>query len=326
MTDLPQPPHSPQAFRVGIIGAGKVGGTLAQRLVEKNLADVVLLDVVPGLPQGIALDLLQARGLEGHDRQLIGTNDYADMAGCDLIVITAGKPRQPGMSREDLLPVNARIVAEAASQAIAHSPQALLMLVTNPLDAMVYVAWQVTQLPVERVFGMAGVLDAARLQAFIARELGVAIADVSTLVLGSHGDLMLPLPRYCTVGGVPLTELLETEAIERLNERTRHAGAELVQLYQHGGAYYAPASAACAMVAAIARNQSRLLPAAAYLRGEYGLQDVFLGVPCRLGRTGIEQIVELPLTEAEQALLQHSAEIVRAQAQQALGGLASDRP
>ncbi len=321
MTVLPQPPRSPQAFRVCVIGAGKVGSTLAQRLVEQDVADVVLLDVVPGLPQGIALDLLQARSLEGHARQLVGTNDYADTAGCDLIVITAGKPRQPGMSREDLLPVNARIVAEAASQAIAQSPEALVMLVTNPLDAMVYVAWQVTQLPAERVFGMAGVLDSARLQAFIAHELGVAIADVNTFVLGSHGDLMLPLPRYCTVRGVPLTEFLDAATIDRLNERTRHAGAELVQLYQRGGAYYAPASSACAMIAAIAQNQSRLLPAAAYLRGEYGLADVFIGVPCRLGRAGIEQIVELPLTEAEQTLLHHSAEVVRANVNQALGGL-----
>ncbi len=321
MTILPLPPRSPTAFRVCVIGAGKVGSTLAQRLVEKNIADVVLLDIVPGLPQAIALDLLQARGLEGHDRQLVGTNDYVDTAGCDLIVITAGKPRQPGMSREDLLPVNARIVAAAAEQAIAQSPEALVMLVTNPLDAMVYVAWQVTGLPAERVFGMAGVLDSARLQAFIAHELGVAIADVSTCVLGSHGDLMLTLPRYCTVRGLPLSQFLDAATLHRLNERTRHAGAELVQLYQRGGAYYAPASAAWTMVAAIAQNQSRLLPAAVYLRGEYGLQDVFLGVPCRLGRGGIEQIIEVELTAAEQALLAQSAQIVRAQVDQALQGL-----
>ncbi|NJL02508.1 MAG: malate dehydrogenase [Spirulinaceae cyanobacterium SM2_1_0] len=321
MTVLPLPPYASNTYRVCVIGAGKVGSTLAQRLVERNVADVVLLDVVPGLPQAIALDLLQARGLEGHDRRLIGTNDYADTADCDLIVITAGKPRQPGMSREDLLPINARIVAVAARQAIARSPAALVMLVTNPLDAMVYVAWQATQLAPQRVFGMAGVLDSARLQAFIAHELQVAIADVSTFVLGSHGDLMLPLPRYCTVRGVPLAEFLDTASLDRLTERTRHAGAELVHLYQRGGAYFAPASSACAMVAAIAQNQSRLLPAAAYLDGEYGLHDIFIGVPCRLGRAGIEQIVTLQLTDTEREALHHSAAIVQANVQQALSGL-----
>ncbi|MBP0021347.1 MAG: malate dehydrogenase [Cyanobacteria bacterium SBLK] len=305
---LPQTPSSP---RVCVVGAGKVGSTLAQRIIESNLADVVLVDVVEGLPQGVALDLLEAKGLEGHDRHIIGTNNYAETADSDIVVITAGFPRKPGMNRDDLIGTNARIVAEVARKAMEHSPNALLMTVTNPLDVMTYVARQATQLPPERVMGMAGVLDSARLQAFIAMELGVAIADVSTMVLGGHGDLMVPLPRYCTVRGIPLTEFLEGEAIARLLERTRHGGAELVKLFQKGGAYLAPASSACYMVGAILRDRSNLLPAAAYLQGEYGLKDIFIGVPCRLGKKGIEQIIELPLNDPELAALQTSANSVR---------------
>ncbi|MGK7928280.1 MAG: malate dehydrogenase [Spirulina sp.] len=297
--------------RVCVVGAGKVGSTLAQRIIEKNLADVVLVDVVEGLPQGIALDLLQARAVELHDRQIIGTNDYAETANSDIVVITAGFPRQPGMNREDLIGINAKIVAEVAQKAIAHSPHAIFIIVTNPLDVMTYVTWQATQLPPERVMGMAGVLDSARLQTFIAMELGVAIADVSTIVLGGHGDLMVPLPRYCSVGGVPLTDLLDADTIARLMERTRHGGAELVKLFKKGGGYLAPASSACQMVGAILRDRSNLLPAAAYLRGEYGLKDMFLGVPCRLGNKGIEQIIELQLNDKELAQLQTSAQSVR---------------
>ncbi|MEA5471652.1 malate dehydrogenase [Spirulina sp. 06S082] len=315
----PQPSVSP---RVCVIGAGKVGSTLAQRILEKNLANVVLLDVVEGLPQGIALDLLQAKGLEVHDRQIVGTNDYVETANADIVVITAGFPRQPGMNRDDLIGMNAKIVAEAAQKAIAYSPNALLIVVTNPLDVMTYVAWHATQLPSERVMGMAGVLDAARLQTFIAMELGVAIADVSTMVLGGHGDLMLPLPRYCTVRGVPLRELLDAEAIARLMERTRNGGAELVQLFKKGGAYFAPASAACQMIGAILRDRSNLLPAAAYLQGEYGLKDVFIGVPCRLGNKGIEKIIELQLHDRELAELHASAKSVRKNVEIALKVLA----
>ncbi|NEO26318.1 MAG: malate dehydrogenase, partial [Kamptonema sp. SIO4C4] len=293
--------------RVTVVGAGKVGSTLAQRILEHNLADVVLLDVVEGLPQGVALDLSEARGVESYDRTITGTNDYADTANSDLVIITAGSPRQPGMSRDDLIGINAKVVGEAAQQAIAHSPEAMLMLVTNPLDVMTYLAWTVTGLPPQRVFGMAGVLDSARLQTFIAMELGVAIADVTTMVLGGHGDLMLPLPRYCTVRGIPLPELLDTATIDRLTERTRHGGAELVKLYKRGGAYYAPASSACFMASAVLNNQSRLLPAAVYLNGEYGLKDIFIGVPCRLGNQGVEKILELQLTEAEQTALHQSA-------------------
>ena len=309
--------HSP---RVTIIGAGKVGSTLAQRIAEKNLADVVLLDVVEGIPQGLALDLMEARGIALHDRKIIGTTDYTDTAGSNVVVITAGLPRKPGMSRDDLLKTNGKIVVEAAQRAIAHSPDALLIVVTNPLDVMTYLAWQATQMPSNaaggqclrhRVMGMAGILDSARFQTFIAMELGVSTSDVSAMVLGSHGDLMVPLPRYSTVSGIPITELIDAATIERLVQRTRHGGAEIVELMQKGSAYFAPASSICLMVEAILLNQSRLLPVAAYLQGEYGLQDIFIGVPCRLGCHGIESVLELSLTDAERTALHTSAQAVR---------------
>ena len=310
-----------QPLQVCIIGAGNVGKTLAQRIAEKNLADVVLLDIVPGLPQGIALDLMEAQGIELHDREIMGTNDYAETAGSSIIVITAGLARKPGMSREDLMQTNAKIVAEAAEKALSYSPDALFLVVTNPLDVMTYLTWKVTGLPHQRVLGMAGVLDSSRLQIFIAMELGVSTADVSTLVLGGHGDLMLPLPRYCTVRGVPITELMDEDTIERLVERTRHGGEEVVKLLQKGSAFYAPASSACLMVEAILRNQSRLLPAATYLDGEYGLHDIFLGVPCRLGCRGVEQILEVRLTETEKQALTASANSVRQNLNLALDAL-----
>ncbi|HAZ46289.1 MAG TPA: malate dehydrogenase [Cyanobacteria bacterium UBA11369] len=311
------PSHRPA--RVSIIGAGKVGSTLAQRIVEKNIADVVLLDVVPGLAEGIALDLMQARGIERCDRAFLvrsayrcvfGTNNYADTAESNVVVITAGSPRKPGMSRDDLLQVNATIVVEAAKNAIAHSPDAILLVVTNPLDVMTYLAWQASGLPPQRVVGMAGGLDSARFQAFIAMELGVPTVDVSAMVLGSHGDLMVPLPRYCTVSGIPITELMDNETIERLVERTRNAGSEIVQLLQTGGAYFAPAATTCLMVESILFNQSRFMPASAYLQGEYGLKDIFIGVPCRLGSSGVESVLELNLTETERAALHASAQSV----------------
>lgn len=307
-----------QSPRVAIIGAGKVGSTLAQRLVEKNLADVVLLDVVPGLPQGLALDLMEAQGIELHARQVIGTNDYDDTAGADVVVITAGLARKPGMSRDDLLQVNAKIVVEAARQAIASSPNAMVLVITNPLDVMTYLVWRETGLPPTRVMGMAGVLDASRLRTFIAMALGVSPVDVAAMVLGGHGDLMLPLPRYCTVSGVPITDLLDTDTIAALVERTRNGGAEIVQLLKTGGAFYAPASSACHMVESMLLNQSRLLTAAVYLQGEYGLEDIFLGVPCRLGCRGIEDILEVTLTETERASLHASAAAVRANINRAL--------
>jgi len=297
--------------KVSVIGAGKVGSTLAQRLVEKDLAHVTLLDIVEGRPQGLALDLMQAAGIERHSSVLTGTNSYDDTADSDVVVITAGLPRKPGMSRDDLLQTNAEIVVEAARQVVARSPNAILLVVTNPLDTLTYLVWRVSGLPPERVMGMAGILDSARFQTFIAWELGVSVLDVTTLVLGGHGDLMTPLTRYSTVNGVPLPELLDPAALDRLVERTRHGGAEVVGLMKTGGAYYAPASATCQMVAAILHNQSRLLPVSAYLRGEYGLNDLFLGVPIRLGRQGVEQIVELDLTPAELMSLQTSGRSVQ---------------
>jgi malate dehydrogenase len=297
--------------RVTIVGAGRVGSTLAQRIAEKNLADVVLLDIIAGMPQGLALDLMEARGIEIHNRQIIGTNDYADTSGSQIVVITAGLPRKTGMSRDDLLKTNAKIVVEAAKKAIAHSPNAILIIVTNPLDVMTYLAWQATGLPRSRVMGMAGVLDSARFETFIALELGVLPADVKAMVLGSHGDLMVPLSRYATVNGIPITELLDTATIERLIERTRNGGAEIVELMQTGGAFFAPASATSVMVESILLNQSRLLPVAAYLQGEYGLEDVVIGVPCRLGCSGIESILQLNLSDQETEALYTSAQSVR---------------
>jgi malate dehydrogenase len=323
MANSPNSTISCQNIRVTVIGGGKVGSTLAQRIAEKNLADVVLLDVVTGMPQGIALDLMEARGIERHDSQIIGTNDYVDTAGSDIVVITAGSPRKPGMTRDDLLKINAKIVVDAAKQAIAHSPNAIFIIVTNPLDVMTYLAWQHIGLPPRRVMGMAGVLDSARFQAFISLELSVSMGDVSALVLGGHGDLMVPLPRYSTVGGIPITELMDAETIERLVERTRNGGTEIVQLMQTGGAYYAPASSACLMVEAIIHNQSRQLPAAAYLQGEYGLNDIFIGVPTRLGCRGVETVLELNLSDAERSALHTSAESVRENIQRASELLAS---
>ena len=297
--------------RVTIVGAGKVGSTLAQRIAEKNLADVVLLDIVPGMPQGLALDLMEARGIELHHRQVIGTNDYADTADSEIVVITAGIPRKPGMSRDDLLKINAKIVVEAAKSAIAYSPNAIFIVVTNPLDVMTYLAWEATGLPRHRVMGMAGVLDSARFETFIALELGVLPADVKAMVLGSHGDLMVPLSRYATVNGIPITELLDSATIDRLVERTRNGGAEIVELMRTGGAFFAPASAVSVMVESILLNQSRLLPVATCLQGEYGLDDVVIGVPCRLGCGGVEKILELSLTDGEREALQISAQSVR---------------
>lgn len=306
-----------QPIRVTVIGAGNVGRTLTQRIVEKNLADVVLLDIVPGLPQGIALDLMEAGGLEAHSRRVIGTNDYKDTAGSELVVITAGLPRKPGMSRDDLLGINARIVAEATRRVIAESPHALLIVVTNPLDVMTYLAWKTSGLPSSQVMGMAGILDSARFQTFIAMELGISTADVTAMVLGGHGDLMVPLPRYSTVSGIPVTELLDSATIDRLVERTRNGGSEIVELMQTGGAYYAPASSAYVMVEAILQNKSRYLPLAAYLQGEYGLNDVFIGVPARLGCAGVESVLELKLTETELAALHQSAQSVQENTQRA---------
>jgi malate dehydrogenase len=310
--------------RVTIIGAGRVGSTLAQRIAEKNLADVVLLDIMVGMPQGIALDLLEARGIELHNRQIVGTNNYADTANSTIVVITAGFPRKPGMSRDDLLKSNAKIVVDAAKNAIAYSPDAIFIIVTNPLDVMTYLALQTTGLPRQRVMGMAGVLDSARFETFIALELGVLPADVKAMVLGSHGDLMVPLARNATVNGIPITELLDEAKIEKLVERTRNGGAEIVELMQTGGAFFAPASATSVMVESILLNQSRLLSVATYLQGEYGLNNLVIGVPCRLGCGGIESILELNLSDVERAALQTSAASVRSNIQRAQEILAAE--
>jgi malate dehydrogenase len=309
---------SPSRPRVSIVGAGNVGSTLAQRIAEKNLADVVLFDIVPGRPQGVALDLMEAAGLEGHSRTLVGTHDYADTANSDVVVITAGLPRKPGMTRDDLLKTNAQVVRDAATGAIAHSPNALIIVVTNPLDVMTYVAWHVTKIPTQRIMGMAGVLDSARFQTFIALELGISPQAVNAMVLGSHGDLMVPLPEYSTVSGIPIRQLMDQETIDRLIERTRNGGAEVVELLKTGGAYYAPASSVCVMVEAILLAQPRILPVTAYLRGEYGLNDLFLGVPTRLGSSGVEKIFELTLSDREAEALAHSAQEVRQNIERAL--------
>jgi malate dehydrogenase len=297
--------------QVTVIGAGNVGSTLVQRLVEKDLADVVMLDVIPGKAQGIALDLMQARAIEHHDRQIVGTDCYEQTANSSVIVVTAGVPRKAGMTREDLLRINAQIIAEVVPQAIAHSPDAILVMVTNPLDVMTYLAWRVSGLPPHQVVGMAGELDASRFQTFIAMELGISIADITAMVMGGHGDLMVPLPRYSTVNGVPITELIDQEAIARLVERTRNGGAEIVKLMQTGSAYFAPASAAYVMVESILLNRRRIIPTAAYLNGEYQLRDLFMGVPVQLGRKGVDRVLELNLTAAELAALHTSAQSVQ---------------
>lgn len=310
MTSINSSTSNCPSTRVSIIGAGKVGSTLAQRIAEKNLADVVLLDIVEGWPQGVALDLMQARGVERHDRQIIGTNEYADTANSNIIVITAGVPRKPGINREDLIKINAKIVSEAAQQAIAYSPEAILIVVTNPLDVMTYLALEATGLPKHRVMGMAGILDSSRFQTFIAMELGISIAEVNATVLGSHGDLMVPLPRYSTVNGIPISQLMDAGTIARLVDRTRHGGAEIVSLMKTSSAYFAPASSVCVMIESILLNQSRILPCCVYLQGQYGVQDMFLGVPCRLGYQGVEQVIELALSDTERSAFMECSKLV----------------
>ncbi len=311
-------PPSCHRAQVSIIGAGKVGSTLAQRIVEQNIANVILLDVLEGVPQGIALDLMQAGAVECHDQAVIGTNNYEDTAGSDIVVITAGHPRFPGMTREDLISINVKIVAEAAQKSIQYSPDAVLIVVTNPLDVMTYIAWKVTQLEPYRVMGMAGVLDSSRFEAFIGMELGMSVSNINATVLGSHGDLMVPIPRYTTVNGIPITELIEAEIIDQIVERTRQGGGEIVQLLKTGGAYFAPASSVRIMVESILRHQNRLLPTCCYLQGEYGLNDIFLGVPAWLGCKGVEQILELDLTESEHQALKDCANSVQEGIEQAL--------
>jgi malate dehydrogenase len=296
--------------KVTIIGAGNVGATVAQRVAEAGLADVVLVDIVEGLPQGKGLDLAEAAPVVGHDAAISGTNDYADTADSDIVVVTSGLARQPGMSRDDLMARNAGIVRSVVEQAVRFSPDAILIVVTNPLDAMCHVAMAASGFPRERVIGMAGVLDSARFRAFIAMELGVSVEDTHAFVLGGHGDTMVPLPRYSTVAGIPITELLPPERVAALVERTADGGAEIVALLKSGSAYYAPAAATFEMVDAILRDRKRVLPCAAYLTGEYGVDGLFVGVPVVLGAAGMERVIEIALSDAEAAAFRRSADAV----------------
>ena len=302
--------HTPRR-RVTVIGAGNVGATTAQRIIETGLADVVLVDIVEGMPQGKALDLAEAAPVVGYDVRVTGTNDYADTAGSKIIVVTSGLARQPGMSRDDLLAKNAGIVSSVVKQAVAVSPDAIIIVVTNPLDAMCHVAMQASGFPRERVIGMAGVLDSARFRHFIADELNISVRDVRAFVLGGHGDTMVPLPRHSTVGGVPIIELLPKERIDQIIDRTRNGGAEVVALLKSGSAFYAPAASVVEMVEAILLDRRRILPCAAYLPGEYGIDGLFVGVPVVLGNGGMEQVIEISLTDDEKAELERSAAAVR---------------
>ena len=297
--------------RVTVIGAGNVGATTAQRIAEAGLADVVLVDIVEGLPQGKGLDLAEAAPVVDHDARITGTNDYADTAGSDIIVVTSGLARQPGMSRDDLLTKNAGIVRSVVEQAAKHSPDAVLIVVTNPLDAMCHVAFEASGFPRERVLGMAGVLDSARFRSFIAEELGVSVADTHAFVLGGHGDTMVPLSRYSTVAGVPITELLPADRVKALEDRTANGGAEVVALLKTGSAFYAPAAGAFEMVEAILLDRKRVLPCAVLLKGEFKTHDLFVGVPVVLGAGGMERVFEIELTADEQAAFDRSAGAVK---------------
>src|SRR3954467_2384305 len=296
--------------KVSIVGSGNVGATAAHWIASKELADVVLIDIIEGVPQGKGLALLEAMPIEKRDSYVSGTNDYKDTAGSDVVVITAGIARKPGMSRDDLLNTNYKIVKECTEQSLKHSPNAILIVVSNPLDAMCQVAYKVSGLPKHRVFGMAGVLDSARMRTFIAMELGVSVDNVHAFVLGGHGDTMVPLPRYSTVAGVPITELISKERVEAIVDRTRNGGAEIVNLLKTS-AWYAPGASTVEMVEAILKDKRKILPCAAYLTGEYGLNDLFVGVPVKLGKNGVEQIIEITLTDEERAALRKSADAVR---------------
>lgn len=297
--------------KVTVVGAGNVGATVAQRLAEKELADVVLIDIVEGVPQGKALDLQEAAPIEKHDARLVGTNAYEASEGSDVVILTAGFPRKPGMSRGDLLTTNAKIVRSIVEQVAPLSPGAVLIIVTNPLDAMCHIAFQTSKFPRNRVVGMAGVLDAARFRTFMAMELDVSVENTHAFILGGHGKTMVPLPRYSTVAGIPITELIPQDRVESLVKRTRDGGAEVVALLKTGSAYYAPASAVVEMAESILKDKKKILPCAAYLQGEYGIHDLFIGVPVKLGKEGVEEIIEVTLTEEERAALKRSAGAVR---------------
>ncbi|HLG22940.1 MAG TPA: malate dehydrogenase [Candidatus Manganitrophaceae bacterium] len=297
--------------KVTVVGAGNVGGTTAQRLAEKEIADVVLVDIAPGLPQGKALDLSQSAPIYHYDTRLIGTNGYEETAQSDIVIITSGVPRKPGMSREDLLRVNVGIVKSVTESVIQKSPEAILLVVSNPLDAMTYVAHRVSRFSRERVFGMAGVLDSARFRSFIAAELNVSVENVHAFVLGGHGDQMVPLARYTTVGGIPVTELIPKDRLDAMIQRTRDGGAEIVKLLKTGSAYFAPSAAIVEMVESIIKDKKKILPCAALCQGEYKVNNLFVGVPVKLGQGGVEKIIEIQLTAEEEVGFRRSTEAVQ---------------
>ena len=297
--------------KVTVVGSGNVGATAARSIADKELADVVLVDILEGVPQGKGLDILEANTVEKSDARVIGTNDYAATAGSDIVVITAGIARKPGMSRDDLLNTNFGIVKQVTEQVVKYSPECIIVAVTNPLDAMAQAIYRLSGFPRERVIGMAGVLDSARMRAFIAEELNVSVENTHAFVLGGHGDTMVPLPRFSTVAGIPITELLPKERIDAICTRTANGGAEIVKLLKTGSAYYAPASSTVEMVEAILKDKKKILPCSVFLQGEYGIKDLFVGVPVKLGKKGVEQIVEIKLTPEEQAALEKSAAAVK---------------
>ncbi|MGH1364015.1 MAG: malate dehydrogenase [Calditrichia bacterium] len=299
-------------MKITVVGAGNVGATTAQRIVDKELAnECVLVDILEGLPQGKALDMWESTPVEGSDCRITGSNTYEATKDSDIVVITAGLARRPGMSRDDLLTKNVAIVKSVTEQVVKFSPNCILVIVSNPLDAMVYTAYKVSGFPKERVIGMAGVLDTARYRSFIALELDVSVRDIQALVLGGHGDTMVPLPRYTMVGGIPLTELVSQERIDAIVERTRKGGGEIVGLLKTGSAYYATSSAVCEMLESIVKDKKRILPGAAYLTGQFGYNDMFMGVPIKLGRNGVEHIYDLKLSDEEKAMLENSANAVK---------------
>ena len=297
--------------KITVVGAGFVGSTLVQRLAERDYADVVMFDIIPNMPQGKALDLLQAGPVLGYDSLVVGTNEYADTANSDIVVITSGFPRKPGMTRDDLVKKNQEIVSQVTREVVKHSPDCIIIMVTNPLDAMAQLAYHTSGFPRERVIGMAGVLDTSRFRTFIAQELNVSVRDVQAYVLGGHGDTMIPLSRMCTVAGVPISELISAERIEQIVQRTRDGGAEIVKLLGTGSAYFAPSASVLQMVDSILLDKNMIMPCAVYLQGEYGIDGLFVGVPVKLGARGLEQIIEIELTQDEQSLLQKSAHAVK---------------
>lgn len=299
--------------KITIVGAGNVGATTAHWLAERELGDIVLVDIpqTEGMPKGKALDLMQAGPIVGYDTRLIGTTDYEPTANSDIVVITAGVPRKPGMSREDLVNVNANIIRDVISKAVPLSPNAIYIVVTNPLDTMTYLAYKLSGLPRERVIGQAGILDSARMRTFIAMELDVSVENVQAMVLGGHGDEMVPMVRFTTVAGIPISMLLPKEKIDAIVDRTRKGGGEIVSLLKTGSAYYAPGAAVAQMVEAILKDRKLIVPCSVYLQGEYGLHDICFGVPVKLGRNGVEQIIELPLNDEERAMLERSVQLIR---------------